>query len=322
VDCLVKPVRAGIMFSSIRVKRIVKQRLILEKVRKIRTELPKLGAIKLRVMVEKHLQDHHLTIGRDAFFQLLRENGMLIKRRKSYTTNSNHLFKKFPDLVNQGEALMPEEIWVSDITYIRMKSGFLYLTLVTDAYSRKIVGYNLSRNLKADSCIKALQMALDSRIYPKRPMIHHSDRGIQYCCNAYVELLQKHRLHISMTQSGSPYDNAIAERVNGILKAEFGLRSTFESYSTAKKTVDQAIEKYNYLRPHFSCNLKTPNHRHSARCVKPIQESLLCLIRISLDTFRSNNSSYSLFCFTSLFDFPKITLRFNKSSWIALAQSF
>lgn len=258
-------------------KKELKKGLILEKVRKIRTDLPKLGAIKLRVMVEKHLQDHHLTIGRDAFFQLMRENGLLIKRRRSYmtTTNSNHLFKKFPDLVNQGEVLMPEEVWVSDITYIRMKSRFLYLALVTDAYSRKIVGYNLSRDLKADSCIKALQMALNSRIYPQRPLIHHSDRGIQYCCNAYVELLQKYRLHISMTQSGSPYDNAIAERINGILKTEFGLRSTFQSYNTARQNVDQVIEKYNYLRPHFSCDLKTPQHRHATQCVKPIQGNLL-----------------------------------------------
>jgi len=258
-------------------KKELKQGLILEKVRKIRTDLPKLGAIKLRVMVEKHLQDHHLSIGRDAFFQLLRENGLLIKRRRSYmtTTNSNHLFRKFPDLVNQGEAVMPEEIWVSDITYIRMKKGFLYLALVTDAYSRKIVGYNLSGDLKADSCIKALQMALNGRIYPHRPLIHHSDRGIQYCCNAYVELLQQHRLHISMTQSGSPYDNAIAERINGILKTEFGLRSTFESFTAAKQNVDQAVEKYNYLRPHFSCDLKTPQYKHAAPHVKPIQENLL-----------------------------------------------
>jgi len=170
---------------------------------------------------------------------------------------------------------MPEEIWVSDITYIRMKSGFLYLALVTDAYSRKIVEYNLSRDLKADSCIKALQMALNSRIYPQRPLIHHSDRGIQYCCKAYVELLQQHRLPISMTQNGSPYDNAIAERINGILKTEFGLRSTFESYATAKQNIDQAIDKYNCLRPHFSCDLKTPQHRHATPCVKPIQENLL-----------------------------------------------
>ena len=155
-----------------------------------------------------------------------------------------------------------------------MKSGFLYLSLVSDAYSRKIVGYNLSADLKADGCIKALQMPLNSRIYPQRPLIHHSDRGIQYCCNAYVDLLQQYRLHISMTQSGSPYDNAIAERINGILKSEFGLRSTFESYATAKQHVEQSIEKYNYLRPHLSCDLKTPQQRHAEPCVKPIQENL------------------------------------------------
>jgi transposase InsO family protein len=258
-------------------QKVLKNALILEKVRKIRTDLPKLGTLKLRIMLEKHLQEHHLSIGRDAFFELMRDNGMLIKNRRSYTitTNSNHLFKKFPDLVNQTEALMAEEIWVSDITYIRMRSGFAYLSLVTDAYSRKIVGYNLSHNLKANGCIKALQMAINSRIYPQRPLIHHSDRGIQYCCHAYVELLKKNRLHISMTQNGSPYDNAIAERINGILKTEFGLRKTFESFATVQLNVDQAIDKYNYLRPHFSCGLKTPQNRHLSAHVKPIQENLL-----------------------------------------------
>lgn len=258
-------------------QKVLKSALILEKVRKIRNDLPKLGTLKLRIMLEKHLQDHHLSIGRDAFFELMRDNGMLIKSRRSYTitTNSNHLFKKFPDLVCQGEALMAEEIWVSDITYIRMKSGFAYLSLVTDAYSRKIVGYNLSHNLKAEGGIKALRMALNSRIYPQRPLIHHSDRGIQYCCNAYVELLQKNRLHISMTQTGSPYDNAIAERINGILKTEFGLRKTFESFAKAQQNVEQAIQKYNYIRPHFSCGLKTPQHCHLSTDVKPIQENLL-----------------------------------------------
>ena len=258
-------------------QKVLKSTLILEKVRKIRTDLPKLGTLKLRIMLEKHLQDHHLSIGRDAFFELMRDNGMLIKSKRSYTitTNSNHLFKKFPDLVNQGEALMAEEIWVSDITYIRMRSGFAYLSLITDAYSRKIVGYNLSHNLRAEGCIKALQMALNSRIYPQRPLIHHSDRGIQYCCNAYVELLQKNRLHISMTQNGSPYDNAIAERINGILKTEFGLHKTFESFVIAQQNVDQVIEKYNYLRPHFSCGLKTPQLCHLSAHVKPIQENLL-----------------------------------------------
>lgn len=243
----------------------MKEAFILEKVRLIRNDQPKIGAIKLRVKLQDQLEKEHLSIGRDCFFRLLRENGLLVKPKRQYlsTTNSNHRFKIWPDLVNRRPAIMPEEIWVSDITYIRCKDGFAYLSLVTDAYSRKIVGYNLSPNLKADSCIKAFIMANNARIYPKRPLIHHSDRGIQYCCDAYVKLLLHHQINISMTQSGSPYDNAIAERVNGILKTEYGLRQTQWSFTQAQQAIQKAIYLYNYQRPHFSCELKTPQYRHA-----------------------------------------------------------
>lgn len=243
----------------------MKKELILDKVREIRSEFPKMGSVKLRVMVKKELEDHHLAIGRDTFLQLLRDHDLLIKKRRSpiRTTNSIHHFKKWPDLVNRCPAAMAEEIWVSDITYLRVKSGFVYLALVTDAYSRKIVGYNLSRNLKAEGCIKALKMAFNSRAYPNRPLIHHSDRGIQYCCDAYVQLLERYQIRISMTQSGSPYDNAIAERINGILKMECGLEQTFMSFQAAEQKVLEAVTKYNLRRPHFSCELKTPQYRHA-----------------------------------------------------------
>lgn len=246
-------------------EKVMKQALILEKVRRIRAVLPRLGTIKLLHQLHQELQSEQLHIGRDSLFRLMRENNLLIKnrRRTVKTTNSIHRFKIWPDLVNRRSSTMAEEIWVSDITYIRCKSGFAYLSLVSDAYSRKIVGYNLSPNLKADSCMKALKMGLNARLYPKRPLIHHSDRGIQYCCDAYIQLLQQHQIHISMTQSGSPYDNAIAERINGILKTEFGLHETFGSLALAKKQVETAISKYNYLRPHFSCGLNTPQYKHA-----------------------------------------------------------
>ncbi|WP_083811759.1 DDE-type integrase/transposase/recombinase [Pseudopedobacter saltans] len=144
------------------------------------------------------------------------------------------------------------------------KKGFIYLSLITDAYSRKIVGYNLSRNLKAEGCIKAFQMALKSRLYPKRPLIHHSDRGIQYCCDDYVQLLISQNVQISMTQNGSPYDNAIAERVNGILKQEFNLYQSFDSYQKAKDAVENAIISYNQIGPHFSCQLQIPQAKHAS----------------------------------------------------------
>mgnify|MGYP001090862101 CR=1 FL=1 len=216
-------------------------------------------------MLKPILKAHQLSIGRDSLFALLRAHNMLIKpkRRCAKTTNSNHHFRKWPDLVNRRPATMPEEIWASDITYLRSKNGFYYLDLITDAYSRKIVGYNLSHNLKAEGCLKALQMAFNSRLYPFRPLIHHSDRGIQYCCDAYVKALQNSKTSISMTQDGCPYDNAIAERLNGILKSELGLYDTFESFKSACEMVHQAVRKYNQIRPHLSCELQTPMYRHA-----------------------------------------------------------
>jgi putative transposase len=156
-----------------------------------------------------------------------------------------------------------EQIWVSDITYLRTRAGFIYLFLITDAFSRKIIGYHLSQSLKASGCITALNKAINQREYPNRELIHHSDRGIQYCCDAYVEVLQKARMEISMTQSGSPYDNAVAERINGILKMEFDLYRVFENYSAAVDPVCKAISYYNTIRLHYSCDLSTPQLTHS-----------------------------------------------------------
>ena len=244
----------------------LKHTLVLEKVRQIKSELPQTGGIKMHFMLQQFMASHRISMGRDALFSMLKDNNLLVKPRRLYarTTNSFHYFKKWPDLVQRRKAIMAEEIWVSDITYLRTKKGFIYLSLVTDAWSRKIVGYNLSRNLKAEGCIKAFQMALKARLYPKRPLIHHSDRGIQYCCDAYVQLLLNQSVQISMTQNGSPYDNAIAERVNGILKQEFDLYQSFESYDQAKATVERAILSYNQIRPHFSCELKTPQFKHAS----------------------------------------------------------
>lgn len=254
----------------------MKQAIILEKVKLLRNEQPELGTIKLRVKLEQELEREDLKIGRDSFFRLLRENGLLIKPKRSYTitTNSYHHFKIWSDLVQRRAATMAEEIWLSDITYIRCQSGFAYLSLITDAYSRKIVGYHLGRNLKAEGPILAFERANAGRIYPGRPLIHHSDRGIQYCCEAYVRLLQKHQISISMTQTGSPYDNAIAERINGILKSEYGLNQTQLSFSKAQQAVERAVDLYNYHRPHFSCELKTPQYRHAQEQNKNKQNKL------------------------------------------------
>ena len=243
---------------------LLEEGLVLSWVSDIRSDLPRLGGVKLLQMLGPAMAEHHIHIGRDAFFLMLRNNGLLVQARKRYTTTtfSHHHFKKWPDLVQRRKAIMAEEIWVSDITYLRTASGFVYLFLITDAYSRKIVGYHLGQTLRASGCIIALEKAIRERIYPQRPLLHHSDRGIQYCCQEYTELLQQQGIAISMTQSGSPYDNAIAERVNGILKQEFDLYEVFSGYSEATAKVCRAIALYNNRRPHFSCDMKTPENTH------------------------------------------------------------
>lgn len=244
---------------------LLQEELIVSWVREIRTVLPRVGGIKLLVMLAGRFEAHRINIGRDAFFSILRKRDLLIKikRRYAVTTQSFHHYKTWTDLIQRREPVQAEQVWVSDITYLRTKSGFIYLFLITDAFSRKIVGYHLSQSLKASGCLMALNKAVKEREYPERPLIHHSDRGIQYCCDDYVELLQKSQINISMTQSGSPYDNAVAERVNGILKVEFNLYRTFESYNAAVDPVCKAIAAYNNVRPHYSCELHTPQLTHS-----------------------------------------------------------
>ena len=243
---------------------LMRTAIVLHGVREIRSHLKRLGGIKIRHKLQE--LDPPIAIGRDRLYRVLRENDLLIKPRRKYTktTNSHHHFRIWPDLVQRARSEAPEQIWVSDITHIQVKSKTAYLSLVTDAYSRKIVGYYLSRNLKAEGSIIALNMALNSRIYPQQVLIHHSDRGIQYCCADYIKVLKANNLTVSMTQNGSPYDNAIAERVNGILKIEFQLGENFLSFVAARQQVADAIHKYNRLRPHFSCDLQTPQYRHAA----------------------------------------------------------
>jgi putative transposase len=245
----------------------LQEALIVELVRSVRQRLPKLGARKLLMVLGEDFAAHHITIGRDRFLELLKSHDLLVRRIKRYvrTTDSNHPFKKWTDLVKDMPELSAiEQLWVSDITYLRTVDGFVYLSLITDAYSRKIIGYHLSQHLKAQGCISALNKAIATLKGNKeqRTLIHHSDRGVQYCCDAYVEVLQHHLITISMTQSGSPYDNALAERVNGILKTELLLDSTFSSYSAAVPVVHQAIDAYNRLRPHMSCGNLTPEQVH------------------------------------------------------------
>jgi len=203
-------------------------------------------------------------MGRDRLFDLLREKDMLVIRKRSYTktTNSHHWLRRYPNLVKDFTPTAPEQLWVADITYLRTCTEFQYLHLITDAYSKKIMGYELSEDLSAASTCRALQMARAARNYPGRALIHHSDRGIQYCSNEYTGILLSSGISISMTENSDPYENAVAERINGILKDEFGLDATFEYETQLRTQVEQTIRIYNEHRPHMSNRMLTPTQMH------------------------------------------------------------
>ena len=205
-------------------------------------------------------------MGRDRLFNLLRKNDMLIKKHKSYrrTTQSFHRFRKHRNLIRDLAITRPEQVFVSDITYIELMDGFCYLALITDAYSRKIVGYDLSLSLSIDGSLRALKMALVAKVAHPERLIHHSDRGIQYCSNAYVDTLVREGAKVSMTEENHVYENALAERVNGILKTEFMLGEKLRSFEIAKALVTEAIEIYNNERLHMSLGYVTPNQKHVA----------------------------------------------------------
>lgn len=244
-------------------KEALQHDLILQEVLRIRKTLKRLGTRKLLFKMEGFMREHHIEIGRDAMFDLLATHKLLIRKRKRRvpaTTFSDHWMRKYPNLIVDFIPTAPNQLWVSDITYITLKDDFAYLSIITDAYSRKIVGFYLSETLSADGCIKALQMALKNNPQLGR-LIHHSDRGSQYCCADYVSILDKHFVKISMTQSGDPLENAIAERVNGILKDEL-LEKIYINYQEAKQAIAAAISIYNYQRPHSSIDMLTPIEAH------------------------------------------------------------
>jgi len=232
----------------------------------LRRMMPRLGTRKLHHL----LGQQGIPIGRDQLFGLLGQEGLLVRRRKKYTltTHSKHWMRKYPNLVKGMIPERPEQLWVADITYLDMNNGPLYLHLVTDAYSKRIMGYELCDNLEAVSTLRALQMAISNRQYKTRPLIHHSDRGLQYCSKLYTDCLIHNKVRISMTENGDPYENAVAERVNGILKDEFGLSDQMQDRQQARLQTDQSISTYNSQRPHLSCSMLTPGQMHNQRLVK------------------------------------------------------
>lgn len=237
--------------------------IVLELVKDKRKRMPRLGGKKLYKLLKTDFIKLDYKLGRDAFFELLKEHGMLVKKRKNYTktTNSFHRFYVYKNLLTGLEVTRSNQVIVSDITYVRVAGGFMYLSLVTDLYSRRINGWDLSDTLEAEGSIRALEMAL-TEAGDCLDSIHHSDRGVQYCSSRYVEILKKHGIRISMAEQGNPYENAVAERINGILKDEFHLGRDFISSRVAMKAVAEAIATYNDLRPHWSLKLETPSERY------------------------------------------------------------
>jgi len=233
---------------------------VLHIVKKRRKSLPREGVRKLMKSLNNHFNKQGLKVGRDTLFNILRKHNMLTLRKKysCRTTNSYHRFYKYNNIIKNIKITKPNQVWASDITYIRTVRGFCYLALITDMYSRKIVGYDLSDSLELKGCVRALNKAL-YQAKDTKGLIHHSDRGIQYCSNIYTQILKRKKIDISMTEENHCYENALAERVNGILKDEFYMDQTFTNTAHAKRAVKNAIKLYNEIRLHLSLNFKTPN---------------------------------------------------------------
>ena len=255
---------------------------VIELVENIRIKMPKLGGRKLYFLLSEPLKE--LKIGRDKFFNILRANHLLIIPKRSYhvTTNSHHRFRKHKNLVSDYQVTKPNQVWVADITYIGNRKNPSYLSLITDAYSKKIVGHHVAENLTTEGSLLALKKAIKNQEPVLKSLIHHSDRGLQYCSDEYQRILEKNNIKCSMTQNSDPYENAVAERINGILKQEFDIDKFDVETKIKRKIVDESIKIYNELRPHFSNHYLTPNQMHK-------QEKL------KIKTYKNKNQSKNVF---------------------------
>ncbi len=247
-------------------------------VNEIRMQMPRIGTRKMYYLLFDRLQA--MKIGRDKFFDVLRANHLLIqpKRRYHVTTNSHHRFRKHRNLILGLEIRRPEQVWVSDITYIGKREKPCYLSLITDAYSKQIMGYHVADNLNTESSVKALEMAIKQRRNKQVSLIHHSDRGLQYCADDYQRTLGKNKIKCSMTQNSDPYENAVAERINGILKQEFMIDKYHRDLNIMRLVVKESISIYNNKRPHNSNHMLTPVQMHKQNEIK-------------MRTYKTKNSS-------------------------------
>ena len=246
-------------------KDLIEQEILLDKIGDIRKDHKRLGGRKLFFKLETFMDEHNIKMGRDAFFDLLRDNKLLVKQRKSHhvTTNSNHWMKKYPHLIKDIEPIGPNHVWVSDITYWKTKGGHYYISFITDAYSRKIVGYHVADTMEAIESATALKMAIKTLKISAKGLIHHSDRGSQYCSSIYVNILKKEGIKISMTENGDPLENAIAERINGIIKGEYLFDYLIKTLLNAKEVLKSVVKLYNEDRPHSSIGNAVPSKVHN-----------------------------------------------------------
>jgi putative transposase len=246
--------------------------LVIVEIKRIRKRIPGIGSGKLYELIKPFFFSHQLKIGRDKLHQLMKKEGLLVKRKhyKVVTTQSDHSYKKYPNLIKDFIPTGTEQLWVSDMTYIQVGKGFVYLSLIMDAFSRKIVGWALQPTLEAKGPVAALKMALKTR-KKKTELIHHSDRGVQYCSWAYVDLIQAVGIKMSMCSSAEPNENSMAERLNRTLKEDFKLENGFVSEEAALKAIPEVIETYNNYRPHASLDYKTPTQCHHSGQVEKLR---------------------------------------------------
>ena len=232
-----------------------------------RKQLPRLGTRKIYHLIHSELQQKGLKYGRDKLFSLMRYYDLQIKPRRRYTqtTMSKHWMRKWPNIIKGEAAQYPDQHWVSDITYIKTTEGNCYLNMITDAYSRKIVGYAVDETMETESMIRALKMANAQRKDASKSTIHHSDRGVQYCSKEYVQMTFENNIRLSMTENGDPYENALAERMNRTIKEEFGMDKTIKTKLQVHELVKESIFLYNNKRPHLALQMKTPEEVHNKK---------------------------------------------------------
>ncbi|MFH6946833.1 IS3 family transposase [Flavobacterium sp. FlaQc-50] len=259
-----------------------KASIVVSVVQEIRQSMPRIGSKKLYYLLKNQLKP--LKIGRDKFIAILRANHLLITAKRSYhiTTNSHHRFRKHQNQILDLQIQRPEQVWVSDITYIGKREKPCYLSLITDAYSKKIVGFNVADNMSTLSSVIALKNAIKQRQNREKSLIHHSDRGLQYCADEYQKVLKKNNIKCSMTQNSDPYENAVAERVNGILKQEFNIDKFNKELSVMKILVKNAVSIYNNKRPHYSNYMLTPNQMHEQS-------------KVEMRTYKTKNTCKNVF---------------------------